>query len=342
MTPLIEVIPPKFMIEKNTIVLKNDSEIRARSRTLIDKLRDSWALRSTFLDFQHLIGVYPREAVGLPIRCMGEHAAALDLNVIPVTGLRRGTHYQSSIASIVRTLGKGACIRLEITDLNDPKLTSKLQKLIKQLGLTPSEMDLIVDYQVLEPETYEDLGHLITVLPIVQGWRSFTVLSGSFPENLKDFSLGSSPWERVEWVQWIKQIDKMHALGRIPTFGDYTIQHGLYKEPIKGGDVSASIRYTSDNEWLVFRGESRKKSGSDQYAAHAVMLQGRPEFKSGSFSYGDKYIDSMCLPSLNPGTPESWLCAGINHHLTFVIDQIANQFGIVIGGAPSPSTPAVQ
>ena len=74
------------------------------------------------------------------------------------------------------------------------------------------------------------------------------------------------------------------------------------------------------------RGEGlRNKGGAgyDQYPANAELLMQRQEYCGAEFSYGDRYIFERPLKRKNPGTPTTWIAAGVNHHLTFVVRQMA-------------------
>ena len=61
--------------------------------------------------------------------------------------------------------------------------------------------------------------------------------------------------------------------------------------------------------------------------ANAQLLCERPEYSGDNFSYGDKYIKEMISQYDNPGSPTTWLKAGINHHMTFVVRQLATLAG---------------
>lgn len=94
-------------------------------------------------------------------------------------------------------------------------------------------------------------------------------------------------------------------------------------------NVSASIRYTTDDHWLVMRGEgllNKDGAGHAQYPANAQMLMERPEFCGRDFSFGDNYIYERPVKIDQPGIPRNWVTVGVNHHLTFVVRQIERLF----------------
>lgn len=69
-----------------------------------------------------------------------------------------------------------------------------------------------------------------------------------------------------------------------------------------------------------------KSKGHAQYPANAQLLSQQDEFFGADFSYGDAYIASKGkdINTKETGTPRTWLRAGINHHLSCVIYQLAN------------------
>jgi hypothetical protein len=77
------------------------------------------------------------------------------------------------------------------------------------------------------------------------------------------------------------------------------------------------------------RGEDvfkRNGLGFKQYPDWAILLSELPQFCGEGYSDGDKYIKDMSLQSAKTGDAATWLQAGINHHITFVVHQLANFF----------------
>ena len=117
---------------------------------------------------------------------------------------------------------------------------------------------------------------------------------------------------------------------RVPrraTFADYTTQHAIFAEPPRRANFSASIRYTSTDDWVIMRGEgvfNDDSAGYAQWPANAMLLCERAEFCGARFSAGDTYIAARTLDGASTGNAESWLRAGVNHHLTFAVCQLAS------------------
>jgi hypothetical protein len=150
-----------------------------------------------------------------------------------------------------------------------------------------------------------------------------TCLAGSFPEDLSRLTPRKTHrLRRFEWQQW-RALESWP--GRRPAFGDYAIQHVVFKEPVAVPNFSASVRYTIENEYFVLRGEgvlNERGPGYGQYNAWAALLLGMPEFFGATFSAGDRYIAERAANWNTPGSARTWLQAGLSHHLTTTALQV--------------------
>jgi hypothetical protein len=258
---------------------------------------------------------------------------AARIHAIPVTGLDRPAAFQEIIRDVIKIDDRGIAIRVPIVRLQDPQFARTLRDLIAYLGVEPGSVDLIVEYGVVGVGV-PSFSYVCHRLPELQRWRTFTVLGGSFPPDLMGFK-GPGQYEipREEWTHWMNEMKRSPTQPRRPTFGDYTIQHPVYHEPVKGANPSASIRYTSDTYWVIMRGEGIRNEGGAgyaQYPANAELLCGRKEFSSAHFSAGDQYIWNIgSHKDPGPGTPETWLRAGINHHMTLVARQVPTTAAVI-------------
>ncbi len=121
----------------------------------------------------------------------------------------------------------------------------------------------------------------------------------------------------------------------MPAYGDYTVQHPVFRGPGFGLNFSASIRYTAEDDFVIMRGEGVRNDdgpGYAQWPANAMMLCERREFQGEDFSAGDRYIKEMSKEvekngSGRTGGPGTWLQAAFNRHLTLTVRQISSLFG---------------
>jgi hypothetical protein len=88
--------------------------------------------------------------------------------------------------------------------------------------------------------------------------------------------------------------------------------------------MSANIRYTVKDGFLVFRGYSVKKHRWSQTRDLAQQVVKHPEYYGKDFSYGDEYIYKCSLGEEGTGNAEIWRRIGANHHLTLVTHDLSN------------------
>lgn len=303
--PLIEPLTPSYDI--------------AWANEFLAQVATNWGQSAFFLD----LGALGDDAGSLLRNLM---RVAVSMSVAPILVTRLAADLQSQ--DLVKLIGvnsdQGVCIRITKADLRSAVLEPRIELTLDLLGRRARDLDIVVDYGVCRASD-PPLSYIEERLPRFESWRSLIVLGGSFPKDLGGLSVGEHELIRQEWLNWSKQIAVMSS--RIPTFGDYTTQHAFYEDPPQNANVSASIRYTSSEYWVVMRGEGlRNKTGAGfaQYPAIAQLLMGRKEYRGPSFSYGDRYISQVATRDLaTTGNPETWLRAGINHHIVFAVQQIS-------------------
>jgi hypothetical protein len=315
------------------------SEVVAKT---VEYVLKCWRQSPIFVDCWHLDSTKINQASML--QELGEQSQKERLPIIPVTGLSRHKSYQTVVAQLSSTSNRGACIRLIRQDLLVPNLSEKIDGILSELNLQPEQTDLLLDLQRIEESTILDYSRVCESLPYLLDWRSLTVSSGAFPKDLSELEPNRQhQLKRVDWLTWQEQVVTAPPLKRRPSFSDYTIQHPIYSEPPERANFSASIRYTADNYWVIMRGEGLRQKGSpgpSQWPANAQLLIERSGFCGKDFSYGDGYIFAGSLEivkpanKMKPGNAEAWLRAGINHHVAFVLNQIANLPDTSIGGVP--------
>ncbi len=321
-TPLFEPTPHHF--DK-----KHNNEINTAADLMITNLKKSWPSHPFFLDPHLIFNIERKEHV---LETIFAKISKANLALIPVSSLSCNNRYNLLLKKLIKKHRRGLCIRVDIASCELSKLKKSLEALCGFFSLAPKQIDLIIDYKLIpHRKPHPTFSSLCKSLPHLHLWRSFTTLSGVFPKYLSDFSVDIHRISRSDWLMWKNRVSA--TLPRLPAFGDYTILHPFFTEPVPGARPSASLRYTSEVDWLLFRGEGLNKKGGAghaQYPAHAQLLIERPDFMGKNFSAGDAYIYDMAQKAeqeeevKHPGNPASWLRAGINHHLTLVATQLSN------------------
>lgn len=231
---------------------------------------------------------------------------------------------------------KGLCIRVTVSNLNNlTELNSKLSGFLSKAKISEENIDLVVDLKYLDDQLKASYKKLFTISQSIYNlskWRSFTFASGSFPIDVskhKVDDLGSEP--RHDWLLWLEAANEK-GLVRKPIFGDYTIRNPIHSDALVFLQSSATLKYTTDNEWKIFRGQKQK---NEQYLGHANLLVKESYFSGENFSFGDKYITEKAKhfhvymkdnKVKGMGRSGDWIAAGISHHLALVLSQLASQF----------------
>lgn len=320
-TPLIELLPFKFGTGDRQTVTKCLIEIA-------NDLNQAWGYRVIFVDMFHTYASNFSTISSPALIELFNYTFDRNLNLIPVTGLNRDRSFQTAVANVAHQYDSGICLRLNLSDIDDLNFPKNLEILLSTLKVEPKHTDLVIDYGLFD-ESAPSYDVLTNLIPDILSWNTLTMVSGAFPRYLDNFRPGIHNIRRDDWLFWLNQVNNGNNLTRKPSYGDYTIQHPIYSEPPTLPNVSASIRYTSESNWVIMRGEGLRNAdgpGFSQYPANALLLTGQSEFCGTNFSYGDSYIfeKSRDLDTNKTGTPETWLRAGINHHIVYVVNQLSN------------------
>jgi hypothetical protein len=319
LTPLIEI--PADNIEKALNKKISLAEFASQVRV---QILECWGRRPAFVDLSNLTARVDSNGRNAFTQHFHRQANSIRLALVPVIGLGRAS--VARVHSGTTGLKNDMCLRLNRGDLQSEELARHISAWISNHEAHPSKVHLVLDLGTIDQKDQGYLG-LYSNIPLLDQWKTVTIAGGSFPKDLQELSVGEHLLPRTEWDYW-KQLARARLL-RIPTFGDYASLHPFLQPPFPGMNPSASIRYTSDDAWVVMRGEGLRNEGGAgyaQYPANAQSLMARPEFCGRDFSFGDNYIYERPLNKDNPGNTQNWVTAGVNHHLTFVVRQIASLF----------------
>ncbi|MEE9658314.1 beta family protein [Enterobacter cloacae complex sp. CARB60] len=264
---------------------------------------------------------------------------AAGIRVIPVTSPTRTQNYRNAIDTLLQ--GE-VCLRLTTVDLVNPQMISTY---IQHLGLPPQQIDVVIDLRDMLTEESVNAGTikimalgLINNLQNVSDFRTVALASGSFPVDLSAIAVGIYSQQRLEWTLW----QDLHTSGQLirqMVYSDYGVQHPEYTRlATRFPSATASVRYTGDNDFWVFRGRVATRYGYEQYGAHSQAIIAHPEYPGANFCAGDQDIENYAqvyaayqlnpLPSHKFGSPEVWRRIGQNHHITKVVYQLANLYGL--------------
>jgi hypothetical protein len=326
-TPLIEIpsIPWDYINDQPA------KSINDHLRPIPGQLERFWGDQDRlFLD---LLLIPPNESMAdgrRPLAYIFDEARVRSLKLIPVTGLTRENEYQDVVRDVILRDNRGVCLRIEGDDIEDPDFNDSIDSFLSIISLQPPAVDIIIDFKDIptQPHLISRLATIIrgeiNSLPHLREWRTITFAATGFPQDLSGVAGQTiSMVSRSEWIIWNSTTSG--RIGRKPSFGDYGISH---PEPVEIDPRimtrSASIRYTTEDNWLIVKGRSVKYFGSGQYYSLCQTLIHRQEYSGQSFSWGDEYINSCAAGQTGPGSAMTWRKVGNSHHLAFVVDQISN------------------
>jgi len=327
-TPLIQFVMSNYDPEDEleAIVQKFEEHLPE----IPGKIIAAWGITPIFIDVS-LLFTTPLKAKSLDLVSRNGYLSGGVF--IPVIHLDDDSAIKTVAYSIARDNGSGICLRLICPDFSDPnKLNRSITEIMSHSGLKEKDIDLMVDIKETggNSNKYTKYFNSSQTLPNVPKWRSFIFASGAFPKDLSQCRIDEENLiTRIDWQNW-KNLTISKELRRKPTFSDYTIQYPVYQDITQFFPPTTSIKYTLEDEWLIMKGQKQKY---DKYLASAALLVNDNRFYGENFSSGDQYIVNKAKhfaayirnPSIKgTGSTETWLRAGINHHLTLVAHQIAS------------------
>lgn len=260
-----------------------------------------------------------------------QRASSEGIVFTPVTGICRSIDLQAALDHRIH----GVALRLERKEFEGGGLAIKVGDFLQQHGLQPEEIDLIIDLGPVEDLIADGIAALTAAfmadVPDHQRWRTFTVSACSFPKSMGSVDRNSYALiKRDEWLAWKNHLyASRHGLSRLPTFSDYAIQHpaGVEGFDPKTMQVSAAIRYTLADDWLLIKGEStRFKRPVSQFPALATRLvygHLRNHFAGAAHCDGCASMKAAADGAPRLGSAEAWRRLGTIHHISTVMQGLA-------------------
>ena len=339
-TPLIEVPELGFDFETGMPKKTLDKHLEPIGKRVAEK----WQRRPCYVDLKN-INPESRIADGRhPVQAVFDDFRAQRCPVVPVTGLARDDAYQRAVTQIIAKDRCGFCLRLLVGEAAKPNLKVEIDALLNRMA-PPDESDLVFDLGAPNFDPLEGFAKvveaLIRRLPYLRNWRTFTLLSTSFPPSMGEIKSSPISLPRSEWLLYqMIAASLSRARLRIPTFGDYSINYpNSLPLDMRLLKPSATIRYTTEKAWFIVKGPNVRDNLFEQYRTHCRTVMRSPDYSGPSFSAGDKYISDCARGTGSTGNLTTWRQVGTNHHLEVVARGIANFFGVSGNASPDAAAP---
>jgi len=202
-------------------------------------------------------------------------------------------------------------------------------KTAKAIGAKPEQCDAVIDCGFVDaaslPAAKANAAAWLAEVGFAARWRSLVLASGAFPVNLAGHPAGNVWLPRSDW-ELFEAVHKSLGEELAVAYGDYAVSHVFaFNDDPRLMRMSANLRYTSDKHWLVLKGKNVKDHGFGQYKSLCKLLVANKVFKGAAFSAGDKnYAEIAAKVDAKPGNATHWRRDATNHHIHFVIDQLAS------------------
>lgn len=329
LTPLIEVAEIGYDFEAR----KPSKTVDEHLAPLAKRVAAKWSGRPFFVDLKLIQGETQMADGRHPVTFVQDELRGRECPAVPVIGLDRDLDYQQAVKDAAAIDGRGICVRVSIEQAAKG-IQTDLEALKKETGLGLEDLDLVLDLGAPNFVPVDAFAQVVRAvigkIPDPNGWRTFSLISTSFPASMAEVKKSPDTITRYEWLLYEQLINKLANEGmRIPTFGDYGINHPKVLDlDMRLVKPSASIRYTIDKAWLIIKGPNVRDNGFAQYRDHCRTLVASPEYMGPGFSYGDLYIEQCAAGVGRTGNLTMWRQVGTNHHLQKVVADIANLSGI--------------
>lgn len=326
--PLIEVTPPEYDFEKKKV----KKTLEAQLEPFAKRLKLKWGTQRAFLDTS-LLDPLARLPGGVhPLTYLLDAARTVGGQLTPVTGLSRDLAHYNAVAAADLFDGLGVAVRCSLDEIADPDFPTRLATLLVELDVQPAKTDLIIDLAAKNFEPLADLAGLIAALLqsdlIYEEVRSLVLVGTSFPPSMGDIKGPIQTIKRLEWMLYKAVVALLPAGFRQPTFGDYAISSAdMPKGDMRLLKPSATVRYAIDNAWVITKGVNVRDNGFGQYRdCCGEVLKSGKAFPLG-YSAGSDYVRGCHGKTSGTGNLTTWRWVGTNHHITKVVDDLANHFG---------------
>jgi hypothetical protein len=278
-----------------------------------------------FLDARELERDGPEAAVEVFRR-----ASMAGIAFTPVAGISRA----ADVAAALNHRTQGLALRLTRVEFESGDLETRVDDFLQRNSLAPEGLDLIIDLGPVEEMIVDGVaaftGAFMASVPHHDRWRTFTVSGCAFPRSMGGVDRHSHDFvERADWIAWRDRLyAKRGQLRRLPTFSDCAIQH---PSGVEGFDprimhVSASVRYTLENAWLLIKGESTRSTAPGtqfpELATRLVYGHLKSHFVGATHCAGCASMRAAADGAPKLGSAEVWRRLGTIHHISAVMQGL--------------------
>lgn len=222
----------------------------------------------------------------------------------------------------------GVAIRLRNNEFGS--IEDVLNPLFSSGTLTRNKTDLILDLQYVAADDLFAKSSMLKAafsdLDNASDFRSIIIASVSFPRQLPSMETKKIyRFNRVENEVFLLSLKLAERFKFEYAYSDYGPSDIEDVPFVVGMSPNFKIKYTAFDDYLYIKGAPLKKGGLDIGSVQelARILVECDDFSGPDYSWGDQKIYQLAEKKLNnSGNLTTWVSYAMNHHITFIYNQI--------------------
>jgi hypothetical protein len=326
--PRKELVTPLFVLVSPT--RDRGTSAKHRVRMAVEQIAQKWGRSRAYLDTSSLSSAH---VVGVDdaVRYVLEASGVLGLDLVPVATPEGNP--TTSLRAVLDVVGGGehdVCLRVPATEWHRLENTTAL---LTAASVTPARVDLVLDLEgnARPGRRYFELAAILRSLPAMNAWRSLAVVGTGYPPPRQRLGRGITEARRFELLEYARLRESLAGF-RIPDFGDYAVTHPwAYTAPPYVHEVTATLRYTTEDSWLIARGGLYSTEGGGLGSAAvppiAKELSQHPKFGFSQHCRMEEWVAEVAYVGSGGGRPVDWHELATLHHVLTVCEQLEHLAG---------------
>ncbi|MDQ0895001.1 hypothetical protein QFZ26_002556 [Agromyces ramosus] len=262
-----------------------------------------------------------------PLRWLVEQARMRELDATPVVAPESSMEHVGAVNDLDAAYASGAGVRLQPRSWPSVDRAA-LDGLLEVLVMAEPDIDLFLELGESSGPIAERAAIAeVNAVAAAHDFRSISVGVSAFPD-LAGVARGVSEFSRSDLEVFLTVRDEVNVeIGFADTAIQRADQVDLGVDP-KLLTISAVLRYTTADHWLIAKGGLFKASGGRSEGGAALvpaldLLVGHSEYRTPFGTEADDWIDQVRASSASPGNPQTWRKWGTLRHLRVTASQLA-------------------
>ncbi len=248
------------------------------------------------------------------------------VNVIPVIRINDSDEVLGKHKALLEETTEIA-VRVTGRYFSPKNFDTEIKRIQTVFEIDESNIRLILDHSYVDGDTVDMSALLATNLLnhiASDDYRSITIAAGSFVKDLSAIPADTvATLKRYEWQLWNELIDN-EDFSDLLSYSDYATRFPIYDDAGQSFPGSSSIRYTGDDNYIIFRGQmpGNHPDGMGQYHEKCGLIITNPNYDGASFSLADQQINECAGRLTTSGNPETWVKISTARHIEKLVSLL--------------------